>query len=106
MEDECSDEYHPNTLQKQNLVQFLQFIHSYEELIHRSIFLLSLTFLQVLSLAYFYHEFVNPLTRLVPKIEMPEPPKELMAPPKSLKTIVPPAAPQAELTRDVSPAGQ
>jgi hypothetical protein len=48
----------------------------------------------------------NPLTRLVPKIEMPEPPKELMAPPKSLKTIVPPAAPQAELTRDVSPAGQ
>ena len=25
----------------------------------------------------------NPLTRLVPKIEMPEPPKELMAPPKT-----------------------
>ena len=48
----------------------------------------------------------NPLTRLVPKIEMPEPPKELMAPPKPLKTIVPPAAPQAELTRDVSSAGQ
>jgi hypothetical protein len=48
----------------------------------------------------------NPLTRLVPKIEMPEPPKELMAPPKSLKTIVPPVAPQAELTRDVPPAGQ
>jgi hypothetical protein len=48
----------------------------------------------------------NPLTRLVPKIEMPEPPKELMAPPKSLKTIVPPVAPQAELTRDVPPTGQ
>ena len=48
----------------------------------------------------------NPLTRLVPKIEMPEPPKELMAPPKPLKTIVPPAAPQAELTRDVSPQRQ
>ena len=48
----------------------------------------------------------NPLTRLVPKIEMPEPPKELMAPPKSLKTIVPPVAPQAELTRDVPLAGQ
>jgi hypothetical protein len=48
----------------------------------------------------------NPLTRLVPKIEMPEPPKELMAPPKSLKTIVPPVAPQAELTRNVPPTGQ
>jgi hypothetical protein len=44
----------------------------------------------------------NPLTRLVPKIEMPEPPKELMAPPKPLKTIIPPAAP----TTNVSPAGQ
>lgn len=32
----------------------------------------------------------NPLTRLVPKIEMPSPPNELMAPPKPLKTIVPP----------------
>ena len=48
----------------------------------------------------------NPLTRLVPKIEMPEPPKELMAPPKSLKTILPPATPQAELTRDVPPTGK
>jgi len=45
----------------------------------------------------------NPLTRLVPKIEMPEPPKELMTPPKPLKTIVPAVTPQAELTRDVSP---
>jgi hypothetical protein len=36
----------------------------------------------------------NPLTRLVPKIEMPEPPKELMAPPKPLKTIIPPTTPQ------------
>jgi hypothetical protein len=43
----------------------------------------------------------NPLTRLVPKIEMPEPPKELMAPPKPLKTIIPPAAPT-----NVTPAGQ
>jgi hypothetical protein len=45
----------------------------------------------------------NPLTRLVPKIEMPSPPNELMAPPKPLKTIVPPTTPQAELTRDVTP---
>jgi len=36
----------------------------------------------------------NPLTRLVPKIEMPEPPKELMTPPKTLKTIVPPVSAQ------------
>lgn len=45
----------------------------------------------------------NPLTRLVPKIEMPSPPNELMAPPKPLKTIVPPTIPQAELNRDVTP---
>lgn len=45
----------------------------------------------------------NPLTRLVPKIEMPSPPNELMASPKPLKTIVPPTTPQAELTRDVTP---
>lgn len=32
----------------------------------------------------------NPLTRLVPKIEMPAPPAELMKPPKTLKTLVPP----------------
>jgi len=44
----------------------------------------------------------NPLTRLVPKIEMPEPPKELMAPPKSLKTIIPVVPPQSELERDVT----
>ena len=48
----------------------------------------------------------NPLTRLVPKIEMPEPPKELMVPPKSLKTIVPPVTPQAELERNVPPTRQ
>jgi hypothetical protein len=41
----------------------------------------------------------NPLTRLVPKIEMPEPPKELMAPPKQLKTITP----QAESVKNVPP---
>ena len=45
----------------------------------------------------------NPLTRLVPKIEMPSPPNELMTPPKPLKTLVPPTTPQAELTRDVPP---
>jgi len=44
----------------------------------------------------------NPLTRLVPKIEMPSPPNELMVAPKPLKTLVPPT-PQAELTRDVPP---
>ncbi len=41
----------------------------------------------------------NPLTRLVPKIEMPEPPKELMAPPKQLKTITP----QTESVKNVPP---
>ena len=46
----------------------------------------------------------NPLTRLVPKIEMPSPPVDLMKAPKPLKTIIPPTTtPQAELTRDVSP---
>ena len=44
----------------------------------------------------------NPLTRLVPKIEMPSPPNELMAPPKSLKTIIPVVTPQSELERDVT----
>jgi len=48
----------------------------------------------------------NPLTRLVPKIEMPAPPAELMKAPKPLKTIIPPVAPQAELTRDVPPTGK
>ena len=43
----------------------------------------------------------NPLTRLVPKIEMPSPPNELMAPPKPLKTIVPVVMPQSELERNV-----
>ena len=46
----------------------------------------------------------NPLTRLVPKIEMPAPSADLMKAPKPLKTIVPPTTPQAELTRDVPPA--
>lgn len=41
----------------------------------------------------------NPLTRLVPKIEMPEPPKELMTPPKSLKTIIPPVEPSKNVPR-------
>ena len=46
----------------------------------------------------------NPLTRLVPKIEMPSPPQELMKAPKPLKTIIPPTTtPQAEITRDVPP---
>jgi hypothetical protein len=42
----------------------------------------------------------------MPKIEMPEPPKELMAPPKSLKTIIPVVPPQSELERDVTSTGQ
>lgn len=42
----------------------------------------------------------NPLTRLVPKIEMPEPPKELMTPPKQLKTIIP-STTQAETPKNV-----
>jgi hypothetical protein len=45
----------------------------------------------------------NPLIRSVPKIEMPEPPKELMTPPKPLKTIIPPTTPQTEIVKDVSP---
>ena len=45
----------------------------------------------------------NPLTRLVPKIEMPAPPADLMKAPQTLKTIVPPETPQSQLTRDVPP---
>ena len=44
----------------------------------------------------------NPLTRLMPKIEMPAPPAELMKPPKPLKTIIPPTPPVE--TKDVPPA--
>lgn len=43
----------------------------------------------------------NQLTRLVPKIEMSDPPKELMVPPKSLKTIIKPDPPVSETS--VSP---
>lgn len=43
----------------------------------------------------------NPLTRLVPKIEMPSPPADLMKAPKPLKTIIPPTTPQSEIARDV-----
>ncbi len=59
-------------------------------------YLLAISFLFLVGCA-------NPLTRLVPKIEMPSPPKELMTPPKTLKTIIPPTTPQAEITRDVPP---
>lgn len=45
----------------------------------------------------------NPLTRLVPKIEMPSPPADLMKAPKPLKTIIPSTTPQAEIARDVPP---
>ena len=45
----------------------------------------------------------NPLTRLVPKIEMPSPPADLMHAPKPLKTIVPPAAPQAPKAEESVP---
>ena len=62
-------------------------------------FLVALSFL-------FLSGCANPLTRLVPKIEMPAPPADLMKAPKPLKTIIPPTTPQAELTRDVSPAGK
>lgn len=48
-------------------------------------YLIALSFIFIASCA-------NPLTRLVPKIEMPEPPKELMTPPKPLKTIIPSTA--------------
>ena len=57
-------------------------------------YILALSFLFLVGCA-------NPLTRLVPKIEMPSPPADLMKAPKPLKTIVPPTPPQAELTRDV-----
>ena len=43
----------------------------------------------------------NPLTRLVPKIEMPAPPADLMKAPKPLKTIVPPTT---ETPKNVSPS--
>ena len=42
----------------------------------------------------------NPLTRLVPKVEMPAPPADLMKAPKSLKTIIPPTT---EAPKDVPP---
>ena len=42
----------------------------------------------------------NPLTRLVPKIEMPAPPADLMKAPKPLKTIIPPTTPEK---KDVPP---
>ena len=45
----------------------------------------------------------KPLTRLLPKVEKIEPPQELMVPPQELKIIEKPAAPQAELERDVPP---
>ena len=44
----------------------------------------------------------NPLTRLVPKVEMPAPPADLMKAPKPLKTIIPPTKP-AEAPKDVPP---
>lgn len=59
-------------------------------------FLVALSFLFIAACG-------NPLTRLVPKIEMPAPPADLMKPPQSLKTIVPPTTPQAELERNVPP---
>ena len=43
----------------------------------------------------------NPLTRLVPKIEMPEPPADLMKAPKPLKTIIPPTT---EAPKNVTPS--
>ena len=43
------------------------------------------------------------MTRLLPKIEKIDLPEELMVPPQELKIIEKPAAPQAELTRDVPP---
>ena len=50
----------------------------------------------------------NPLTRLVPKIEMPSPPADLMHAPKPLKTIVPPANPAAppKAEQSVPPPGK
>jgi len=42
----------------------------------------------------------NPLTRLVPKIEMPAPPADLMKAPKPLKTIIPSTT---ETPKDVPP---
>ena len=44
----------------------------------------------------------NPLTRLVPKIEMPSPPADLMKAPKPLKTIIPATTPQTQIARDVA----
>ena len=54
-------------------------------------YLIALSFLFLVGCA-------NPLTRLVPQIEMPEPPKELMAPPKQLKSIVPPKVEASNVT--------
>ena len=42
----------------------------------------------------------NPLTRLVPKIEMHSPPPELMKPPLPLKTIVPTETPKPKVEKN------
>ena len=42
----------------------------------------------------------NPLTRLVPKIEMHSPPPELMKPPLPLKTIVPAETPKPKAEKN------
>lgn len=48
------------------------------------------------------------MTRLLPKVEKIDLPEELMVPAKELKIIEKPTppTPQAELTRDVTPAGK
>ena len=60
-------------------------------------------YLLVICLSFMLVGCAKPLTRLLPKLEKLEPPSELMVPPQELKIIEKPAAPQAELTRDVPP---
>jgi hypothetical protein len=60
-------------------------------------------YLLVLLTASLLTGCANPMTRLLPKLDKIELPPELMEPPKPLKTIEKPQAPQAELTRDVPP---
>ena len=60
-------------------------------------------YLLVILLSFSLVGCAKPLTRLLPKLEKLEPPAELMVPPQELKLIEKPAAPQAELERNVPP---
>ena len=51
-------------------------------------------YLLVILLSFMLVGCAKPLTRLLPKLEKLDPPEELMVPPKELKLIEKPAAPE------------